>query len=125
MKTKDYEFKGRMYRSIHFDEEDITIYVEAFQYSEDEEHQLDAFYEFQGDYFYDNFKSLKDAVLKCKELLDKGWEVVRLSIKTGDTHFYYEDIVNNKAWANIKIDLTEINKELSDKLAKIRNIVEG
>ena len=127
METKDYEFEGRMYRSIHFDEEDIAIYVEAYQYAEDEAHELDLDYEYEGEYYRESFKSLKEAVLKCKELLDKKWEVVRLFIRTkGDTHFYYkEDLVNNKTWADIEIDLTEINKELSDKLARIKNIVEG
>ncbi len=130
VEVKDFENKGKIMRNFRFQKDDMYIRVEGYQYYADEEHEFDVDYEPMGDYFYECFNNMKYAILKCAELLNKGWEVVTLEIcpvkSDGDDIYfrYLGDLRQNYYIMDIDIDLSKINKSMSDKLAKIKNIVE-
>ena len=126
VESRDYEYGGKLFREVHFDKKDLVFSVEAYQYAIDENIETDFMPEFMGDTFEGNFERMVDAIKKCIELIDEGWEVVRLIVRSrGNNNFYFIcSLTSTTCYGGITIDLTDVNKTLSEKLAKIKQIVE-
>ncbi len=126
VESRDYEYGGKLFREVHFDKKDLVVSVEAYQYAADENRELDFEPEFEGAYFEERFERMVDAIRKCIELIDEGWEVVRLIVRSrGNNNFYFIcSLTSPTCYGGITIDLTDVNKSLSEKLAKIKQILQ-
>lgn len=128
VRRNDYATNEGVRRDIYFEREDLEFVVEGFELGEPDGEIYD---EESGDYFYHGFKSFNEAAKKYIELIEKGWETVRLSIRPKKTwkadalflFHSYKEPVKEYCWALVQLSIDEINKECAEKLKKIQEIL--
>lgn len=124
---------GNIWKEIIFYNDDVKVALEAWQYAEDEDRYLWGFdeTEIQGDHIKEENIDVIEALKLFVELIEKKWDVVSLDIMPKE---YQKDAnfrisITNRPKRGIEIFITinetEINKELADKLKKIKEIIEG
>lgn len=133
MKIRDLESEGRILRNVTFTRDDLKFVVEAWECAEDDERMLCPFppdeEDLEGDYVYEEYDSFSKALEKVAELKEKNWDVIELRIlpksKKPRLLVVHEIAPKDSTSVNFTIDLTEVNKSLSEKLAKIKQIIES
>ena len=111
------EIGGDLWRHYIFSEDELLITVRGYQYAIDEVHEHDPNYGVKGEIFPErSYRSLGDAIRKCLELLDKGWEVVKLFIGTrlestdDEFNVWIHGNLRQGATFNVSLNLTELSK---------------
>ena len=121
MKARDYEFDGELRREYYFGREDLVFTVEAYRYKVDEDFEHGYGYEPVGDTLHENYNSFEEAVRKCIELIDKGWEVVRMSVhgRSDEIDVWFKvDFSTGYTGYYVSLSLSKISKEFSEKLRR-------
>ncbi len=110
-----------MITGASFTGDEMRFTVEGWQYIEDEL-AMESGCEIDGDYFHEVYDNFDDAVKKYMELKEKGWEKVKLLIdskveQNGITFLFssFEEVML------VHVDVSKINKRMSDVLDKIRD----
>jgi len=132
LKIRDSESEGRILRNVTLTRDDLKFVVEAWECAEDEERMLYPFpsdeEDLEGDYVYKEYDSFSKALEKVVELKEKNWDVIELRILPKSKKLrllvVHEIAPKDSTKISFAIDLTEVNKSLSEKLAKIKRIVE-
>ena len=129
MSTRSYILNKIFWKEIQLDK--ILYVVEGFEYKDDEESSFNDIFSIsneKGDYFLDSFNNMQDAIQKINELIKRSWEIIRLTITASNDNvkfILYTDLTTKKNYVKIMINTNNINKKLSNKLIKIKKIVEG
>ena len=121
-------------REIYFEKNDLKFVVEGYELGEPDPSEECSEEVYAGEYFYHNFDSFKEAVEKFIELVDKGWETVRLSIypkedsglhKTGVgfSFQYSKDYKRESTWSVVQVNINKISENYAKKLQKIQEIL--
>ena len=117
MKVNSVKIGGDLWRHYCFEEKELLITVKGYQYLDDEIHEHDPNYEVKGEIFPErSYHSLRDAMKRCIELLDKGWEVVKLFIGAGDEctddefNVWIHGNLRQGVTFNVSLNLTELSK---------------
>jgi len=123
---------GNIWKQVIFKDDDVKITLNAWEYAEDYERETDfADFEYEGDTRSEEYTDILKALKTFVELIDKGWEIVELSIRPkkrqSDANFavYIRNSYGRGILVTVSVNETEINKELAEKLKKIKEIIES
>jgi len=123
---------GNVWKQVVFSNIDVCVSLEAWEYQYDEEVSLAPIgdVEFEGECVMEHNLDIFEALRKFVELIDKGWEVVNLTIRPEERQQDVNFLIEIRKWPTrgisviISVNETKINKELAEKLRKIKEIIE-
>ena len=123
---------GNVWKQVVFSNMDVCVSLEAWEYQYDEEVSLAPIgdVELEGECVMEEGLDIFEALRKFVELVDKGWEVVNLTIRPKERQSDANFLIEISRWPKcgvsviVSVNETEINKELAEKLKKIKEIVD-
>ncbi len=113
---------------VCFGNEEISIMLIAFEYAYDEERYFSGIDELEGAVVDKSYTNILEALKDFQDCLDRDFESVELTIltkhkKEGIRVIRITISENGETTICLSIDLDDINKELSKKIDKIKEII--